>query len=71
MAAMTGASDAYAAWRERAREVLECRRLQYNAVIERLNAANAAWSAQIDVYCARRDIRCRPIDREQVERPAQ
>ncbi|HVV34771.1 MAG TPA: hypothetical protein VHC73_16205 [Vitreimonas sp.] len=43
MSSMSAASDAYKAWDESARAVLECRRLQYNAVIARLNAVSAAW----------------------------
>lgn len=58
MAQMRASNESYVAWRDRIRALHECRRLQFNAVVERMNAVNAAWNAQLDAYCARRDIRC-------------
>lgn len=69
MAQMSAASDAFSTWLRQSREVLECRRLQYNAVIERLNSVNSAWDAQLDTFCARRNIRCEQRDRAQPETP--
>lgn len=63
MAAMTQASDGFKAWETAAHATLECRRLQYNAVIERSNAVSHAWNAQIDAFCGRRDVHCTPMDR--------
>jgi hypothetical protein len=64
MSSMTAASDAYKAWVESARAVLECRRLQYNAVIARSNALSVAWNAQIDAFCGRRDVHCEPVQNQ-------
>lgn len=67
MRGMTAGNDAYRAWRLRAEAVLECRRLHYNAAIDRLNTAATAWKTQVDAYCARRDIRCTPVQRGDVQ----
>jgi hypothetical protein len=58
MRQMSAANSAQATWREQAHQVLECRRAQYNAVIEHENAVNSAWSGQLDAFCARREIHC-------------
>jgi hypothetical protein len=68
MEQMGEASDAFAAWRREIREAHECRRLQFNAVVERYNAVNQAWGAQLDAFCARRNIRC--AEREGEQTPA-
>jgi len=65
MARMGEASDAFSAWRREIREAHECRRLQFNAVVERYNAVNQAWGVQLDAFCARRDIRCEDRNGEQ------
>jgi len=62
---MSHASDQQAAWRAQAALVIECRRLYYNAAIDRFNEVNRAWSAQLDAFCARRNIRCAPREQQQ------
>ena len=62
VADMGAGSDAFKAWREAARAVLECRRLQYNGVIDRMNAVSEAWNTQFHTFCARRDVRCTPVE---------
>ncbi len=64
-AQMSAASERQARWREQASEAIECRRLYYNAGIAQFNEVNSAWSAQLDAFCARRDIRCSERDRPQ------
>lgn len=61
---MSAASARQREWREWMTEVIECRRLSNNASIAHFNDVNSAWSAQLDAFCARRDIRCTPQDRE-------
>jgi hypothetical protein len=67
-AQMSAASDRQTQWRAQAAEVIECRRLYYNAAIARFNEVNSAWSAQLDAFCTRRGIRC--TDRDESESPA-
>src|SRR5262245_48044179 len=68
---VSAASDRQTAWRQQAAQVIECRRLYYNAAIARFNEVNGAWSAQLDAFCARRDIRCSERERVQSQPPAQ
>lgn len=68
---MSVASDRQAAWRAQAAQVIECRRLYYNAAIARFNEVNHAWSEQLDAFCARRNIHCTPREATPTETPAQ
>ena len=68
---MSAASARQDEWRRQMNAVIECRRLYYNAAIARFNEVNTAWSAQLDAFCARRNIRCTPQDREAARPPAQ
>ncbi|MBL8547789.1 MAG: hypothetical protein JNL81_15080 [Hyphomonadaceae bacterium] len=62
---MSAASTRQREWRARMNEVIECRRLYYNAAIAHFNEVNGAWSTQLDAFCARSNIRCAPQDRAQ------
>ncbi|MEQ1811811.1 MAG: hypothetical protein ABL889_17925 [Terricaulis sp.] len=62
---MSAASARQSEWRARMNEVIECRRLYYNAAIAHFNEVNGAWSTQLDAFCARGNIRCTPQDRAQ------
>ncbi|MFZ2029788.1 MAG: hypothetical protein WAU68_05740 [Vitreimonas sp.] len=67
-AQMTAANQAYQTWREQSVAVVECRRVQYNALVDAMNAANMAWGATIAAYCGRRNMHCERI--QQPETPA-
>jgi hypothetical protein len=62
---MSAASTRQREWRARMNEVIECRRLYYNAAIAHSNDVNSAWSTQLDAFCARSNIRCTPQERAQ------
>ena len=68
---MSAASARQDEWRRQMNAVIECRRLYYNAAIARFNEVNTAWSAQLDAFCARRNIRCTPQGRAEAQAPAQ
>jgi len=58
---MEAADQAYQAWRRQGVAVLECRRVQYNALTDTINAANTAWGATVATYCGRPHTNCERI----------
>lgn len=57
-AQMAAANQAYQAWRQQVVAGVECRRAQYNGLVDSMNATNTAWGASFTAFCARRTIHC-------------